>query len=95
MNVVGNYIFQKEIGKGHYAIVSQGKNQLTGKLYAIKQIKKNDISKVQFKNIENEIRVLEQLDHSNIIKMTDKYKSENHYYIMLEYCNGGDLQSYI
>ena len=39
--------------------------------------------------------VLEKANHPNIIKMVDRMKSKNHYYLVLEYCNGGDLASYI
>ncbi len=55
----------------------------------------NEISSNQLKNIENEILVLEKANHPNIVKMVDRMKSKNHYYLILEYCNGGDLASYI
>lgn len=49
----------------------------------------------QIKNIDNEIAVLESAHHENIIKMTEKLRSENHYYLILEYCNGGNMADYL
>ena len=31
----------------------------------------------------------------NIVRMVDRMKSENHYYLVLEFCNGRDLESYL
>lgn len=39
--------------------------------------------------------VLQNTDHINIVKMIDKRKSQNHYYLILEYCNAGSLASFI
>lgn len=61
----------------------------------MKVLKRNGISVNQLKNIENEIMVLQNTNHTNIVRMIDKRKSENHYYLILEYCNGGCLASYI
>jgi len=30
-----------------------------------------------------------------IIKLIDKFKTKRHFYLILEYCNGGDLESYL
>jgi serine/threonine protein kinase len=43
------------------------------------------------KNIENEVTVLLKSRHKNIVDLTDKMRSENSYYLVLEYCNGGDI----
>jgi serine/threonine protein kinase len=42
--------------------------------------------------LENEIRVLKSCDNINIIKLYDIKKTQNNIYLMLEYCNEGDLQ---
>ena len=40
---------------------------------------------------KNEIIILQNLNHPNIAKFVDVKKSKNHYYIIMEYCNGGEL----
>ena len=47
------------------------------------------------KKLNNEIRILKNLNSPNIISLKDFAKSQNHYYIILEYCNGGNLSKYI
>lgn len=39
----------------------------------------------------NEIHVLSQLDHPNIIRIFEYYESENSLYIITEYLDGGEL----
>ena len=95
MKQVGPYTILKSIGKGHQAEVFLAKHEKTGEKVAIKVLKRNGISVNQLKNIENEIMVLQNTNHTNIVKMIDKRKSQNHYYLVLEYCNGGCLSSFV
>jgi serine/threonine-protein kinase ULK/ATG1 len=71
------------------------RNDKTGQQVAIKVLKRHGISINQLKNIENEIMVLQNTDHINIVKMVDKRKSQNHYYLILEFCNAGSLASFL
>jgi serine/threonine-protein kinase ULK/ATG1 len=41
------------------------------------------------------VLVLEKTSHPNIVEMIDRMKSKNSYYLILEYCNGGDLSSFV
>ena len=43
----------------------------------------------------NELELLEELQHPNIVALVDRWRTESHYYIMLEYCNLGDLKKLI
>jgi len=42
--------------------------------------------------LENEIKVLRTCNNENIIKLYDLKKTANNFYLILEYCNEGDLQ---
>lgn len=42
--------------------------------------------------INNEINILKSIDNPNIIKLIDALKTQNNYYIVYEYCNGGTLE---
>lgn len=39
----------------------------------------------------NEIEVLKEIDHPNIIKIIEYYESENSLYLVTEYLDGGEL----
>lgn len=43
----------------------------------------------------NEVRILENLSHENIVKFEAFHKTRNHLWIVLEYCTGGDILSLI
>lgn len=95
MKQVGTYTMTRKIGKGHYAQVYEGRNSETGEQVAVKCLKRTGISNTQLRNIENEVLVLERSGHPNVISLIDRMKSKNSYYLILEYCNGGDLASIV
>ena len=41
----------------------------------------------------NEIEILRNLDHPNIMKIFEFYEDKNNFYIVGEYCDSGDLYS--
>ena len=58
---------------------------------AIKQITKV----VDTKYFNNEVNLMKKLKHPYILELIDVVKSKGSYYLILEYCNGGDLSKYI
>ena len=50
--------------------------------------KKKIKNKEQFKT---EIDLLRATDHPNIIKLYDTFEDEDHLYLVMEECNGGEL----
>ena len=41
--------------------------------------------------IKQEIKILSKLDHPNICKYYETYESPKHFYLIMEFCGGGDL----
>ena len=57
---------------------------------------KREILKGKFTELlENEIRVLKTCNNDNIIKLYDIKKTSNNFYLIMEYCNEGDLMAYL
>jgi serine/threonine protein kinase len=46
-------------------------------------------------NVDDEVFVLGQLAHPNIVSFVDLIEARHHRYIIMEYCEGGDLRSMI
>ena len=46
----------------------------------------------QIEQMKEEIQILSQLDHPNIVKYYETYESEGFLYIVMEYCKGNELQ---
>jgi len=89
---VGNLILEKCIGKGQFGEVFRTCINGVNKYFATKRYERKKIQNTpQMKYLENEISILNKLKHPNIIKLYDLKKTKKHYYLVTEYCNGGDL----
>ena len=64
-------------------------------LYAIKTLKKSGITDYEFDLIKNEIEILSNMDHPNIVKYFGVYEDEYHIHILMEYLKGYDLSKII
>eukprot|EP00968_Pinguiococcus_pyrenoidosus_P010192 scaffold803_cov310-Pinguiococcus_pyrenoidosus.AAC.105 len=41
--------------------------------------------------LQNEVRIMSELDHPNIIRLFEVYQSSDHLYLIMELCTGGEL----
>ena len=84
----------KVLGSGSFAKVLLVKNNVTGLIRAMKIIKKRKITEDDGSTdieILNEINILKQIDHPNVVKIFEFYNSEDAYYLITEYCGEGEL----
>lgn len=45
--------------------------------------------------IANELRALQRVDHPNLIRFIEAFRDRQNYYIVTEYCKGGELFSHV
>ena len=91
-NLIDNYKMLKSLGKGSYGEVKLALDKLTGEKYAIKIYPKKILDDPKKnKNIENEIKILKQLDNINIMKLHEVIKTDKFKYLILEYIEGISL----
>ena len=78
---------------GCFAETYISKKKGSDKLYATKKIDLNYIDKIPSLKtyIENEILILKEIKHPNIIRLYEVKKREEYIYLIMEYCNGGTL----
>ena len=86
------YDLIKKLGEGAYGCVYKIQQKTTNYLRAVKALKRKHVDEAEF---TNEIQLLKTLDHPNIIKLFDCYYDSRYYYMVEEYCSGGDLFDYI
>ena len=89
-----NIQFKTKIGNGVYGEVYLGQDIVSKKNFAIKKISKSKLLNPQDEFcFNNEVYILKNLQpHPNLIKFHLMYERISNYYIIEEYCNGGNLE---
>ena len=78
-----------QLGEGGYGQVYLVRHKKMGLLRAMKVIPVN--SQNEEGKTDEEIELLKQLDHPNIVKLFEYFSDNEKYYLITEYCKGGDL----
>lgn len=76
---------------GSFGKVSLVTHKRTGILRAMKSVRKSHVLKDKGTSLFNELGILKRLDHPNIMKLFELYQDEKHYYLVSEFCAGGEL----
>lgn len=63
----------------------------TGEKRAVKVINKSSMDSDAQLTLLNEINVLKNLDHPNIVKIYEYFEDDKRFYIVTEICSGGEL----
>ncbi|CAD8063661.1 unnamed protein product [Paramecium sonneborni] len=87
-----SYFLNDIIGEGYSSSVYKGINFQTNQIVAIKVINFSTLTTpISQTLLKNEIAILKQLDHVNLMKVYEIFETKNNTYIICEYCNDGDL----
>ncbi len=85
------YKLGKEIGKGRFGVVRLAvKHSHLEKRFAVKSIPRDRI-KMDVHLLEQELRVLQEVDHPNIVTFYQVFQDEHFYHLVNEVCEGGEL----
>lgn len=89
---VGKYIYcTKPIGKGSFSKVYKGFDTETDDIIAIKIIEKSRLKPELVERLHAEIKLIPQLQHPHIVELLDFMEDPKRFYLVFEYCAGGDL----
>ncbi|XP_060642170.1 death-associated protein kinase 3 [Anolis sagrei] len=98
-NVEVHYDMEEELGSGQFAIVRKCREKATGREYAAKFIKKRRLSSsrrgVSREEIEREVDILREIQHSNIITLHDVFEDKTDVVLILELVSGGELFDFL
>ncbi|XP_069013884.1 death-associated protein kinase 3 [Embiotoca jacksoni] len=93
------YEMGEELGSGQFAIVRKCKEKSSGVEYAAKFIKKRRLSSsrrgVSREEIEREVNILREIQHSNIITLHDIFENKTDVILILELVSGGELFDFL
>lgn len=101
---VGDYIYSLNdcIGRGAYSNVYRGRHRENlSIIVAIKVVSKTQLHSADL--LAKEIEMLQELAsitrsgncHKNLVALWDVHETPRKSYLVMEYCNGGDLQDYL
>ena len=91
-----NYEFISMLGNGTFGKVRLYRDRKQKDLlFAIKTLKKETMTKSYFELIKNEVDILSNLDHPNIVKYFGVYEDDYYIHILMEYLKGYDLYKII
>ncbi|XP_075054994.1 serine/threonine-protein kinase DCLK2 isoform X1 [Mixophyes fleayi] len=88
--ILDKYKIGKVIGDGNFAVVKECIERSTGKEFALKIIDKAKCCGKEHL-IENEVSILRQVKHPNIIMLIEEMDTTTELYLVMELVKGGDL----
>ena len=94
---IGNYKLGPEIGSGAFGKVILGKHIPTEEKVAIKILDKSILNQTptDYQLVKKEISILKIVKHKNIVRLFEILETPRHIFIVMEYCEGGDIMNYI
>ena len=85
------YKLGKELGSGAFSVVKEGTHKKSGQSFAIKIVTKAKLTDEDEAALNDEISVLNELKHDNIIRLYDVFDEKQYYYMVTEKMMGGEL----
>ena len=94
MAKIDNYILLHALSKSPISEIYYTSKVFSNITYATKRMERAIFAdgSEQLKKLTKEINIVQKLVHKNIVKIADITKTRRHFYIFMEYCNGGTLK---
>ena len=86
-------IEEAEIGSGSFAKVFKGKRG--DSQVAVKVVKKKQLNSRILDALESEIKIQSSIIHNHLIHLQEIIRDQDYIYLVMEYCDLGDLSAYI
>uniref|UniRef100_A0AAV1T8I6 non-specific serine/threonine protein kinase n=1 Tax=Peronospora matthiolae TaxID=2874970 RepID=A0AAV1T8I6_9STRA len=83
-----HYHILERIGEGSFGKVYRGRRKYSGHIVALKFVSKQGKSVRDLDNLRQEIRILQQMNHCNIIAIMDSFETNREFCMVTEYAQG-------
>ncbi|KFW85268.1 Serine/threonine-protein kinase Nek5, partial [Manacus vitellinus] len=90
-----NYEIIKKIGEGSFGKIFLAKGKMDNEPCVIKEINLTKMPVKEKEASQKEVILLAKMKHANIVTFYASLQEKNKLYIMMEYCDGGDLMKRI
>ncbi|KAM4053948.1 serine/threonine-protein kinase Nek1 isoform 2-T2 [Anomaloglossus baeobatrachus] len=88
---MNKYVRVSKIGEGSFGTAILVKAKEDGKQYVIKEISISKMSNKERAESRREVAVLANMKHPNIVQYRESFEESGCLYIVMDYCEGGDL----
>jgi len=88
--MLNGYKYIKSLGFGGFGKVILAREEISGRLVAIKSL--NDKKNLAIDNIKHEIQILSRFYHPHIVIYHNTIETPDGLHFVMEYCEGGSLQ---
>ena len=93
--MIKDYIIKERLGVGAFGIVYKVLKQTNNNIYVIKQVPLFGLSPKQISDVKLEAKILSSIKSIYIVRYYDSFEEDNYLNIVMEYCDGGDLNQFI
>ena len=93
--MIKDYIIQENLGLGAFGTVFKVLKKSDKKLYVIKKISLMGLNQSRKEKVEIESKILSAINSPYIVKYSESFEENNFLNIVMEYCDGGDLNDFI
>jgi len=89
------YVKQKRIGEGSFGTAYLVRSKETGAHYVMKRINFSRMTEKEKDEAMREVEVLAKMQHPYIVAYKESFEHDKNLYIVMDYCEGGDLYTVI
>jgi len=89
------YLIIKQLGHGCFGYAYKVLNKNNKQIYVMKKIPKHQNNGEILEEMKNEAKLLASVNNEHIVKYYESFYSRNSFNIVMEFCNGTDLKTYI
>ena len=93
--MIKDYIIQENLGLGAFGTVFKVLKKSDKKLYVIKKISLMGLNQSRKEKVKIESKILSAINSPYIVKYSESFEENNFLNIVMEYCDGGDLNDFI
>ncbi|KAI4317137.1 hypothetical protein L6164_025035 [Bauhinia variegata] len=93
--IVGDYYLKSKMGEGSFSRVWRAEQKLSGEEVAVKQVDLSRLNRRLKTSLDCEISFLSSVNHPNIVRLLNVFQANEYLYLVMEFCAGGNLASYI
>jgi formylglycine-generating enzyme required for sulfatase activity/predicted Ser/Thr protein kinase len=90
---LGKYVIQEKLGRGGKGVVFKVMDTLEESTKAIKMVPPSiSDSPLAFKDLKQELKIAARIIHPNVVKVMGLEEYDNHFFIVMEYIEGKNLE---